>query len=62
MLGSAALVANHSCSFCIHALNHLTEASNGFCAFAYLFGRMVTLALARRAAELKCPLGDPYLN
>ena len=62
MLGSAALVANHSCSICIHALNQLTEASDGSLAFPHLFGRMVTLALARQAAELKCPLSDRYLN
>ena len=62
MLGSAALVANHSCSICIHALNQLMEASDGFLAFPYLFGQMVTLALARQAAEAEFPLSDHYLN
>ena len=54
--GSAVLVANHWCSICIHALNQLLEASDGFLAFPYLFGQNVTLALARQAREVGCPL------
>ena len=55
-LGSAVLVANHWCSICIHALNQLLEASDGFLAFPYLFGQNITLALPRHAREVGCPL------
>jgi hypothetical protein len=55
VLGSVVPVVNHWCSICIHALNQLLEASDGFLAFPYLFGQMVTLALARQAVEVKRP-------
>lgn len=56
MLGSAVSVVNHWCSICIHAINLLLEASDGFLAFPYPFGQNVTLALARQAREVGCPL------
>jgi hypothetical protein len=55
VLGSVVPVVNHWCSICIHALNQLLEASDGFLAFPYLFGQMVTLALARQAVEVNRP-------
>jgi hypothetical protein len=51
VLGPAVLWLNHSCSICI-----LMEASDGYLGFSYLLGQMVTLALARQARELECPL------
>ena len=63
MLGSVVPVVNHWCSICIHALNQLLEASDGYLAFPYLFGQNITLALARQAREVGCPLGPlPQLS
>jgi hypothetical protein len=62
VLGPAVLWLNHSCSICIHVLNQHMEVSDGYLDCPYLFGQMVTLAHARQAAEVECPLSDRYLN